>query len=296
MNVLFSIVIPTYNRAHLLKKTIDTVLDQSYTNFELIIVDDGSTDNTEEVIKEIISTRENKIIYIKQINSERAAARNTGLKKAVGDYILFFDSDDTLYDNHLEIAKKNIVEKNYPEFIHLRYDIKNVNGTITKEGPIYNSPPNKDLIFGNFLSCNGMFIRKDIAIQNPFNEDRKLSAMEDWELWLRLSAKYPLHYVNTITSSIIDHDERSVMITTKEPLIDRAEAIINYITNNKEVVKYYNKNISKFKSSCHSYVALHLSLTGKYKKETLKYLLYSFIESPSSLFHRRFYAIIKHLF
>lgn len=297
MNILFSIVIPTYNRAHLLEKTIDTVLDQFYKNFELIIVDDGSTDNTETVIKKIITEKkEFKITYFKQKNSERAAARNNGLKQAGGDYVLFFDSDDTLYSDHLEVAKNNILEKKMPEFIHLRYDIKNEQGQITKEGPVYDYPPNKELIFGNFLSCNGIFIRKDIALENPFNEDRKLSAMEDWELWLRLCSKYPLHYINTITSSIIDHNERSVVLTSKEPLINRGEAIIKYILDNKSIVAYYKSDISKFKSSCHSYIALHLSLTGNYKKETLKYLLSSFFEWPASLFHRRFFATIKHLF
>ncbi|MBA3679828.1 MAG: glycosyltransferase family 2 protein [Bacteroidetes bacterium] len=296
MSLFFSVIIPTYNRAHLLKKTIDTVLDQSYENFELIVVDDGSSDNTEEVVTNIIKEKGNKVTYVKQKNSERAVARNNGLKKAVGDYVLFFDSDDTLYAYHLETANKYITENNSPEFIHLRYDIKNGDGKIMKEGPIYNSLPNKDMIFGNFLSCNGVFLRKDIALKNQFNEDRELSAMEDWELWLRLCAKYPIHYVNTITSSIIDHEERSVVVTKKDALINRGEAIIKYITANLSVVNYYKKDISKFKSSCHSYIALHLSLTGKFKKETIKYLAYSVYESPATLFHRRFYAIIKHLF
>ena len=297
MSLFFSIIIPTYNRAHLIENTINTVLGQTYKNFELLVVDDGSADNTEEVVKKMIAEKpQYKITYIKQNNSERAVARNNGLKRSGGDYVLFFDSDDTLYDNHLFVAEKNILENKTPEFIHLRYDIKNSKGEITKEGPVYNTSPNADLIFGNFLSCNGVFIRKDIALKNQFNEDRKLSAMEDWELWLRLCAKYPLHYINTITSSIIDHEERSVVLTNKEPLIQRAEAIIKYVSGNKEVVAYYKNNISKFKSSCHSYVALHLSLTGKYKKDTLNYLIRSFIESPASIFQRRSLAIIKHLF
>jgi len=295
-DIYFSIVIPTYNRAHLINKTIDSVLKQTYKNFELIVIDDGSSDNTEQVLKDIKAKNNHKILYLQQINSERAAARNNGLKRSAGDYILFFDSDDTLYNNHLETAKKYIIDNDRPEFIHLRYDIKNSEGKIISEGPIYNIPPNKDLIFGNFLSCNGVFLRKDIALKNQFNEDRKLSAMEDWELWLRLCAQYPVHYVNTITSSIIDHEQRSVVVTQKEALIDRGNAIIKYITNNAAVVNYYKKDISRFKSSCHSYIALHLSLTGKFKRETLKYLAYSVYESPVTLFRRRFYAVIKHLF
>lgn len=294
MSLRFSIIIPTYNRAHLLKNTIRTVVDQSYDHFELIVVDDGSTDHTEEVMKEIITEHGHNISYIKQVNGERAAARNTGLKQAKGAYVLFFDSDDTLYTNHLEIVKKYIEENNQPEFLHVRYDVKNSNGDVIREGPVYHSFPNKELIFGNFLSCNGVFIRRDIALANLFNEDRALSAMEDWELWLRLACKYNLHYINTITSSIIDHDERSVVMTNKDALINRAEAIIKYVTANKDVVSYYKKDISKFISSCYSYVSLHLSLTGSYKKDAFKYLVRSF-EFPGSLFKKRFYAIVKRL-
>ncbi len=295
MSLHFSIIIPTYNRAHLIKNTVRTVFDQTYSDFELIVVDDGSTDNTEAVINELMIEYGNKISYIKQKNSERGAARNTGLKKATGDYVLFFDSDDTLYANHLEVIKEYIEKNKSPEFLHLRYDIKNSKGKIIKEGPVYHTFPNKHLITGNFLSCNGVFLRRDIALENPFNEDRSLAAMEDWELWLRLACKYDLHYINAITSSIIDHEERSVVATNKDALINRVEAIIKYITANKDVVNYYQKDISKFKSSCYSYVSLHLSLlTGKYKKDTLKYLVKSF-QFPRSLFQRRFYAIVKRL-
>ncbi len=296
MNPFFSIVIPTYNRGHLLEKTVQTVLGQSFTDFELLVVDDGSSDNTGEVIKEIMAASTARISYLKQINSERAAARNNGLKNASGAYVLFFDSDDTLYPNHLQVAYDYIVQNNRPEFMHLRYDVKNDAGKITKEGPVFDTPPNKQLIKGNFLSCNGVFIRKDIALANPFNENRKLSAMEDWELWLRLGAMYPIHYVNTITSSIINHDERSVVITKKEALVDRAELLVYLVTHNPAVMAYYKTGIRRFRSSCYSYVALHLSLTGHYKRYTLRYLVKSVVQWPASVFHRRFFATIKRLF
>lgn len=296
MNPFFSIIIPTYNRGHLLKKTVETVLSQSFPDFELLVVDDGSTDNTNEVMNDIIATSKASIRYIKQVNNERAAARNNGLKHASGSYVLFFDSDDTLYNNHLQVAHDYIIKNNQPEFIHLRYDVKNEAGQITEEGPVFTAPPNKQLIKGNFLSCNGVFLRKDIALANRFNENRKLSAMEDWELWLRLGALFPIHYVNTITSSIINHDERSVVITKKEALVERADLLVSLITGNPTVMNYYKAGIRCFRSSCYSYVALHLSLTGKYKRATLRYLIKSVFYWPASVFNRRFFATIKRLF
>ena len=295
MSLLFSIVIPTYNRAHLLPSTIATVLEQKYMNFELLVVDDGSTDNTAEVVKAIIANSAAKISYIYQINSERSVARNNGLKRAKGDYVLFFDSDDALYPNHLQVAYDYILAHRQPEFLHLRYDVKNSKGQVTSEGPVFQNFPNLQLIKGNFLSCNGVFVRRDICLVHFFNEDRRLSAMEDWELWLRLSAEYPLHYVNTITSSIFNHDDRSVVMIKKEALIGSVELIIQCVVNNSTVTHYFKGYIHKFKASCYSYVSLHLALTGRYRKEALRFLMRSLRQQPAFILQRRFWAIIKHL-
>ena len=120
--ILFSIIIPTYNRASFIEKAINSVLNQTYQNFELIIVDDGSTDNTEEVIKSIKS---NKIIYFKIENSERGFARNYGTKHSKGDYVTFLDSDDILLPEYFSNAYENIIKYDSPPFFHLGYEIIN---------------------------------------------------------------------------------------------------------------------------------------------------------------------------
>ncbi|MCK5595776.1 glycosyltransferase family 2 protein, partial [bacterium] len=90
MKKKISVIIPAFNRANLLKKAIESVLSQTYQGFELIIVDDGSTDNTYEIVSEF----KNDIIYIKQENRGAAAARNTGIKRAENKFLAFLDSDD----------------------------------------------------------------------------------------------------------------------------------------------------------------------------------------------------------
>ena len=101
----FSIIIPTYNRAKTILSTIQSVLNQSFHNWELLIIDDGSTDNTKSLIKSFIDKR---IIYIYQENSERSEARNNGIVNAKGDYICFIDSDDLFHKNHLLFIFKSI--------------------------------------------------------------------------------------------------------------------------------------------------------------------------------------------
>src|ERR1044071_9472053 len=123
--ITFSIIMPVYNREGIVEQTIQSVLRQSYRDYELIIVDDGSTDNTEEVIKNI---SDEKISYYKIKNSERGAARNFGVKKAKNDYVAFLDSDDLLYPHHLSVAYQNIDTLKCPEVFSLNYDVKNAGG------------------------------------------------------------------------------------------------------------------------------------------------------------------------
>ena len=296
MSPLFSIIIPTYNRGYLLDSAIQSVLKQTYSHFEIIVVDDGSTDNTEELVHNIIATNLTKqISYWHKNNAERAAARNFGLIKAKGDYVIFFDSDDTFYPNHLEEAAKFIGGNPQVEIFHLRYDIKDNTDKIISEGPIYHSAPNQELIKGNFLSCNGVVVQKEVALENKFNEDRALSAAEDWELWLRLAVKYPIHYINTITSTIYNHNDRSVLEVNKEGLIKRMEVLLKYVKENDSVMRVHGRNFYKLEASCYSYVSLHLALTKKYRKDAMHYLLKTLRIDPYFLFEKRFFGILKHL-
>lgn len=288
----FSVVIPSYNRASLILNTIQSVLLQTYQTFEIIVVDDGGTDNTGDLVKGL---NHPKVSYFYKINEERAAARNFGAAKATGDYIVFLDSDDELYPNHLQVAKEFIEAHPNVEIFHLRYDIKNAEKVKVSEGPVFNKPPNKKLICGNFLSCNGVFLRTDIALKHRFNEDRDLSAVEDWDLWLRLSILYPIHYINTITSSIINHENRSVLAVNKEKQVKRMELFLQYTLANKDITGKYSAELYKLQASCYSYISLHLALNKVYRKDAIKYLLKSLKIKPSFVFEKRFIGILKHL-
>ena len=148
--IFFSIVIPTYNRASLITRTVISLLEQEYQNFEVIIVDDGSTDDTEAVVKNIDTL---KVSYHKIKNSERGCARNFGAKLAKGDYINFFDSDDLAKPNHLSTANKTILDKNFPELFHLNYMVMNSNSEFLKSNVGNATLANGILINGNAWPC-----------------------------------------------------------------------------------------------------------------------------------------------
>jgi glycosyltransferase involved in cell wall biosynthesis len=287
---LYSIIIPTYNRGTHLGNTIKSVLAQTQSNFEIIIVDDGSTDNTEAIVR---SLNDSRIFYYKKENGERGAARNYGTAKAKGNYVTFLDSDDELYPDFIKEAD-NIVESYHPKFFHIGYEIFHVSSGKRTQYKLKDSI-NDDLIKGNYLSCLGVFIDRQVALENPFHEDRKLSGLEDWELWLRLAAQYQLHFSNKMCARLNDHDDRSVVNFDPMKLIARHELFISLVRNNSLLVKKYGDRFGEFTSSNYSYIALHLALTKKNKPLALSYLTKSIKTSPKAIFNRRFLAILKHL-
>jgi glycosyltransferase involved in cell wall biosynthesis len=288
-----SVVVPTYNRSDLISKTLLSLQQQDYDNYEIIVVDDGSTDNTEEVVKAIADHR---ITYIRKENAERAAARNFGARISKGQYVNFFDSDDLALPNHLSEAAKVIRDKNAPEWFHLGYAWASPEGSVFRKVNNYVGPTlNSFISNGNGLSCNGVFIRKDIILMFPFNENRDLSASEDYELWLRLAARFPLFYSNTITTWVVDHEMRSVRRINGEKLIRRLELLIHSLQRDPEVLQYYGGNFRKVKADSYSYIALHLAEQADFKAKSIRYLAQAMTTYPALITRKRFYAVLKNI-
>jgi glycosyltransferase involved in cell wall biosynthesis len=286
----FSIVIPTFNRADWIVSTIDSVLAQDLDDFELLVVDDGSTDGTESAVHRILDGR---IRYHKKPNGERGAARNFGSALARGAYINFVDSDDLLYRHHLATAQRFIQERGEPEVFHLGYDIKEPGGRLVRRIDRLPETINRDIILGNCLSCNGVFLRRDIASAHPFNEDVGLSSSEDYELWLRLASRYPLWCANTVTSAVIDHPARSVARAEKTALLRRVETLLQSLSKDPPFMREYGAVYSRLLSRLHAYVALHLALSGDNRIESLRWLGRAVVEDPRILASRQFLGVLK---
>ncbi len=176
---LISVIIPTYNRAHLIKRSAESVLNQTYRNIELIIVDDGSTDNTKEVIDSI---KDDRIVYVKQENKGCCAARNKGIELAKGKYIAFNDSDDVWLPNKLE-KQLNTAMLNNADVVWSKVFIY---GNLIKRKVPYNFKEGflekNTLPLG--ISAQTLFAKKEVFFNNKFDETIK--DHEDFELLLRL--------------------------------------------------------------------------------------------------------------
>ena len=253
----FSIVVPTYNRSAILLNTLQTILKQTYNDFEIIVVDDGSTDNTTEIIQPVL-LNEKRVKLFKQINKERGAARNFGFSKSNGTYVIFFDSDDLMHENHLLVLLKNIKEQNFPLFISTKFDFINDKGNHftsdicrLKQGN-YNY---KLFLSGNPIACN-------ICIKKPnpglflFEEDRRYAIKEDWLFMLQNLKKHQLFLIDSITISMFDHADRSMRSNNKDIII-RTQYALKWILDKIDLTisekRELNAHVNYF-CGIHSYL------------------------------------------
>ena len=170
-NPFFSIIIPVYNREKLIVPAIECVIGQTFPSWELLIIDDASTDNTANVIKKICNLDE-RIKYIKHpINKERGAARNTGIENAKGSYICFLDSDDFFLENHLEIFYQAIKTRNFPPaLLFSNTYLKNEKGERHKKiVPDYNEAKKFDYILQYTFNPTRTCIHSSILKNNTFD-------------------------------------------------------------------------------------------------------------------------------
>jgi len=206
----FSIVIPTYNRADLIMETIDSVLSQTFDDFEIIVVDDGSTDDTKMILEQKFN-QDTRSHYYFQENSERGVARNYGVSKTQGEFIVFLDSDDMMKPEHLA-SLKNAIDSNptvnllATNFEFLQDDKLNPANRILVS-PGYHTI---DLALkGNNFGCN-FCVRKRSMGAAPFVEERKFTTMEDWMFLLKGLENDKVLILKEETIIVRDHTQRSM--------------------------------------------------------------------------------------
>lgn len=285
----FSVVVPTYNRAHLIEKTISTILSQSFTNVEILVVDDGSMDNTDQVVKAINDSR---ITYYKKENAERAAARNFGSARANGAYVTFFDSDDLMYPHHLQSAYEFITAHNNPEWFHLGFDYQDPEGMVIKKPYPLTESIQRSLLFDNKLSCNGVFLRKDIADQYTFCEERALSSSEDWELWIRLVCSFPLKFSTEVTTSVVEHELRSLNTVKPETIEKRDLILIDRLQSNPRVQAVYKGEFLRFKAERYTFFMLKYA-EARNRRKVISWACEAALTYFPAIFTRRFLAALK---
>lgn len=199
---LVSVVIPTFNREILIQKALGSVLAQTYPHIEIIVVDDGSTDNTRGII---LQRYGETVRYLYQENQGISKSRNTGIKNAQGDFIAFLDSDDYWVPEKTE--RQIALFQEHPEYglvasccasIRLdgRFREKNRPG---KSGWVL-----EGLFHANYIRTSSAIIKRE-CIEKVGIFDEELKECEEYDYWLRIAAKYPIGFINESLAVYVDN-------------------------------------------------------------------------------------------
>ena len=278
-NPFFSIVIPTFNRASLLKKALKSFADQKYENFEVLIIDDGGNDNSAEVVTAL---NDNRFKYFWKPNAERGAARNYGFENALGTYVNFFDSDDVAYPNHLQTALDTIIKLANPEILHLGYDIKNSEGKKLKVFNNFNGNIIKYGVKQKQISINSLFVNKLATSTVQFSSIRELSASEDALYVCQLAARFSFKFNNEVTTTIINHDSRSMITASELQIWCRKDIMLSMLTDDNFFMQKYARYLDDIKAEF--YYMLMLSSFSNKKFKVAKNFFFDYVMLKKNFF------------
>ena len=286
-----SVIIPTHNRAHLIGRSIQSVLNQTYQDFEIIVVDDGSTDNTREVIKEF-QRKDKRIKYIKHSkNKGGSAARNTGIKTSRGEYIAFQDSDDEWFPEKLE--KQMGFFKNMPAEVGIVYtDMWRITGNIKKYLYSPEIMPKDKIIYEQALdySVGNIGIQTSLIKKEVFAKagmfDEKFPRFIDLEFFIRLSKYYYFFHINEPLVNYFDAD-KGISSNTKALITARKLILEKYFEDIKKDKKILAKHYLGIGNS--------LCINGEIKEGEIYFAkafkTYPDIKKDKKLLSKRYYSI-----
>ncbi len=270
MSPFFSVVIPLYNKEKLIEQTLKSLLNQTFYDFEVIIVNDGSTDSSLKIAKNLIDKRFS--IY-NQENHGASQARNLGIQKSKGKYIALLDADDFWYNNHLLELKKLIETFPKAGLFCANYEI-NYNGKFIKHAAFNFNYDSKYLIVNDFFSANIInFIPSSSSsafLKSTFTElgtyNLNLKSGQDIDLWIRFALKHDIAFNPNLTMRYNKFDDLS--LSKSKYNIDRYEYINNYNTEEQHntSLKLY-LDINRYALAIRSKLNNEIKLYKKLKKE-----------------------------
>lgn len=245
-----SVVIPTFNRADCLKRAVDSVLRQSCKSFELIVVDDGSDDNTKELIKRYGS----RVIYFYQKNSGVSSARNKGIALSRGEYVAFLDSDDEWKPDKLAV-QVDFFKKNRDALICQTDEI-------WIRGGSHLNPQKKHKKYSGFIfeKCLPLCIISPSAVmidRRVFKEtgvfDESFPACEDYDLWLRISSVYPIYLIEK--KLVIKYGGHPDQLSRNAGYLDclRIKSIVKMLNSPALSLELKKKAFMELKKKCRIY-------------------------------------------
>jgi glycosyltransferase involved in cell wall biosynthesis len=190
-----SVIIPAYNKAELTRRTIDSVLRQTYQNIEIIVIDDGSMDTTPQTM----ALYGDKITYVRKLNGGACSARNEGFRRSSGEYIAWLDCDDLYLPDKIELSVRYLEHHPAAGFVHTAAYFIDINDRVVG---LYSHPKShfqsavlKRLIMKNFI-CNSTVMARRSCVEAAGYFDESIFIPADWDMWLRLAEKATVGYMD----------------------------------------------------------------------------------------------------
>ena len=254
---LVSVIIPCYNQAHFLAEAIQSVLSQGYSNFEIIVVDDGSTDDTQEVAS-TYAGEDSRVKLITQQNRGLAAARNRGLAESRGEYVVFLDSDDRLLAEALEVGVGELESHPGCAFVWGRCRFIAADGSpiLRLEQERVGGDPHIELLrAGPILVPAVVYKRSIFEVVGGFDESYR--AAEDYALYYRVASRFPIQYHNAPVAEVRRHD---ASMTRDFPLMLRSNlgalrSQRTYVKGNDRHEEAYRAGI-RFWLDCYAFLTV----------------------------------------
>jgi glycosyltransferase involved in cell wall biosynthesis len=205
---LVSVIIPCYKQAHFLGEAIESVLAQTHPHHEVIVIDDGSPDDTKEVVARYPSVR-----YAYQSNGGLSAARNAGLRKSRGKFVVFLDADDRLLPHALRSCLDSFRDRPECAMVSGHYRLMRVDGTPGEdfEQTPLEADPYLTLLDRNYIGMNATVMHRRATIEAVGGFDTSLVSCEDYELYLRIARHYPVHTFNQVVAEYRRYDDCMTM-------------------------------------------------------------------------------------
>jgi glycosyltransferase involved in cell wall biosynthesis len=189
-DTLVSVIIPCYNQGHFLREAIDSARNQTYSHIEILVVDDGSTDNTSEVARDYPD-----VYCIRQHNKGLSAARNAGLRNSKGSLLVFLDADDRLLPNAIEAGERSL--KSHPEcaFVYGHLVLIAANGSLllTPKQPCVQSNHCLELLRGDYIWTPGVVMYRRAVFESVIGFDTLIDACADCDLNIRIARDWPVY-------------------------------------------------------------------------------------------------------
>ena len=229
---LVSIITPVFNGERYLSEAIDSALSQTYSNFELLIVNDGSSDNSQEIIKPYLTDK--RIHYFEKTNGGVASARNYALRHAQGEYIAFLDQDDKWLPNKLTLQVNYLESHNDVGLYYAKQQVVDTDGlAFSFDWPTgVTGSCLREVFQRNQITILTTLVRKS-AIDEAGFFNEALSGTDDYDMWMRILLKHPIHFDNTVLAEYRLHDTNVSLDSFKMTIRD-LETITTFLSSHPE--------------------------------------------------------------